>query len=225
MVDLVRLSLDTNGQVSGTINLWLGLVILLVVVLVVSVVPWGRRLLFRQEFEVDEVELGIGTGKVKLKPNNDDLQVAYKLWVELKTRKLGLLFDENHDVITEVYNSWYEFFKITRELVKSIPVSKIMDQPSTQALVGISIDVLNKAIRPHLTRWQARFRRWYQSQIADAANAALSPQELQRRFPEYAVLVDDLKRTNARLVAYARLLTKVINVDLDGRGESARSQP
>src|SRR5437762_14135670 len=66
--------------------------------------PWGKSY-----FELDETEVGIGAGKLKLKANYDDLQVAFKFWTELSTRKIGLPFDEENDVVVEVYDSWYEF--------------------------------------------------------------------------------------------------------------------
>jgi hypothetical protein len=177
----------------------------------ILVARWARDIAFRQQFEINEIELGVGSGKVKIKPNHDDLQIAYRLWVELKTRKLGLPFDEDHDVIADVYNSWYEFFKITRELIKAVPVAKIRSQRSTQVLVGISIDVLNKAIRPHLTRWQARYRHWIEVELRKQGGD-VPPQDFQKRYPEYGKLVSDLKATNARLVAYANLLAEIVQL-------------
>src|SRR3989337_144519 len=123
MTDLLRISIDLNGQVLMTVNGWLAVIPLVTLIALLG----GRNGIWRRrrEFEISEVELGIGQQKVKLKPSHDDLQIAYKLWVELRTRKLGLTFSEDYDVIAEIYDSWYEFFKITRELIKSIPVSRI----------------------------------------------------------------------------------------------------
>ncbi len=60
--------------------------------------------------EIDEAEIGIEPGKIKLRPNFTDRQVAYQIWVELSTRKIGLEIDLAHDVISEVYDSWHKFF-------------------------------------------------------------------------------------------------------------------
>jgi hypothetical protein len=214
-MDLIRITVNDSGQLSGILDLWVLLALGTVIFAVAKLVPMFRNKLGRQEFEVSEVELGIGTGKLKLKPNNDDLQIAYKLWVELRTRKLGLQFEEENDVIVEVYNSWYEFFRITRELIKSIPVTKVAGQVDTQRLVSISIGVLNKAIRPHLTKWQSRFRRWYETEIQKPEHIGKAPQDVQRLFPEYSELVVELKKTNSGIVAYARLLGEIIHVNLD----------
>jgi hypothetical protein len=215
MTDLLRISIDSSGQLLVTLNGWVAAIVL---VAIIAVVAWWKGIWRRRpEFEISEVELGIGQQKVKLKPSHDDLQVAYKLWVELRTRKLGLPFSEDYDVIADVYNSWYEFFKITRELIKSIPASRIARDANTRELVSISVAVLNHGIRPHLTKWQARFRRWYEAQIRDPSNVSASPQELQRNFPQYPALVTELKETNARLVAYAGILASMVASDIDKR--------
>lgn len=212
MVDLFRLSVSDSGSLTVTANLWIALGVAVAIGLAAFLFRWVRDLFFRQRFEIDEVEIGVGSNKVRIKPNHEDLQIAYRLWVELKTRKLGLLFEEDHDVIVDVYNSWYDFFRITRELIKSLPVAKIRGQESTQMLVGISIDVLNKSIRPHLTKWQARYRHWLEVELRKEVNQEVPPQELQTRFPEYEALVAELKRTNAQLVAYSRILAEILEL-------------
>ena len=169
---------------------------------------WRRR---APEFELDEAELGIGNHKIKFRPNYEDLQVAFRLWTELRTRKIGLPIDEEHDVIVEVYDSWYEFFRIARELIKTIPVTKFRRSESTQQLVAISVDVLNRGLRPDLTRWQARFRRWWRYAGEDPANRELSPQEMQRQFPEYSALLKDMRDVNVRMLAYAKALERMVN--------------
>ena len=78
-----------------------------------------------KSYEINEAAIGIGSNRVTIKPNYQDMQIAYELWVELSTRKIGLPIDLDNDVIEEIYDSWYEFFKLTRELVKCIPISKI----------------------------------------------------------------------------------------------------
>jgi len=222
MNDLFRLSIGDNGSVAVVANIWFALAIAGVLAASVFLFRWVRDTLFRQDFEIDEIEIGTGSGKVKIKPNHEDLQIAYRLWVELRTRKLGLPFEEDHDVITEVYSSWYEFFRITRELIKAVPISKVRRQESTQLLVKISIDVLNKAIRPHLTKWQARYRHWIEMELRRQGGNDVPPQELQKRFPEYKQLVSELKNTNAQLVAYAKILAEILQLDPKA---NARTKP
>lgn len=214
MVDLLRVSVNGDGAVSLAANIYAVAIALAVIAIIAFVIPWLRDAVYRQEYEVNEVEIGVGAGRVKIKPNHDDLQIAYRLWVELKTRKLGLPFEEDHDVIVDVYNSWYDFFRITRELIKSVPIAKIRGHKSTQELIGISIDVLNKAIRPHLTKWHARYRHWLELELRKQTSD-VPPQELQKRFPNYGELVSELKATNTQLVAYARMLATILELSPD----------
>lgn len=174
----------------------------------------GIRYLVRNKsfgnFEIDETEIGIGNHKIKIKPNYDDLQIAFRLWTELSTRKIGLPIDEDNDVIVEIYNSWYEFFKITREMVSTIPVSKLRKNKSTRKIVEISIKILNNELRPHLTKWQAKFRRWYNWKLEDNSSTNLTPQEIQKEYPEYASLLEEMKKVNSHLVSYKTNLEKLV---------------
>lgn len=157
-----------------------------------------------------EVQLG-GIGTVKIRPSYDDIQVAHKAWVELVTRKAALLFDKDHDVISEVYNSWYALFQEMRSLTKTIPAEKVRGSKDTQELVRLLVDALNKGLRPHLTQWQARFRHWYEDALKKSAEK--SPQEIQRDFPQYQELVDDLIKVNKQLVEYAEVIRRIAHGD------------
>jgi len=170
---------------------------------------WGGGLSLRS-FEIDEAEIGLGNQKLKLKPNLVDKQIAYKIWVELSTRKIGLPIDLEHDVVTEVYDSWYTFFAVTRELIKEVPVA-MFRREDTAKIIGLSIDILNEGIRPHLTTWQAKYRRWYDAQLIEDQNKSLSPQEIQVKYPEYERLKGDLMKVNASLIRYREVMRRLIS--------------
>lgn len=183
------------------------------VILVVSFVAltWlVLRLYYRRklsDFEIDSAELGLGDHKVSFKPNDTDRQIAYSIWVELSTRKIGLPIDAEDDVIAEIYDSWYAFFAVTRELIKGIPVSKVRGT-STSKIIDLSVEVLNEGLRPHLTKWQARFRHWYERQMENKSDA--EPQELQKNFPAYDELVEDMMAVNKRLILYRKKMNELV---------------
>lgn len=207
-ISLLNAGIDTaKPEFFIHVNAWAtgGIIALLLIAVLVRGRLWKRY----KQLEIDEAEIGVGSGKVKLKPNLADRQVAYQIWVELSTRKLGLPIDLDHDVISETYDSWYNFFGVTRELVKSVPVSRVSDQ-STQAIINMSIEVLNEGLRPHLTKWQARYRHWYERKLADTSNPAPEPQLLQKDFPAYAELSADLLAVNAKLTAYRRAMRSMV---------------
>ena len=148
--------------------------------------------------------MGIGDSSIKLIYNKKDQEIAYKLWVELSTRKIGLPFEREYDVIAEVYDSWYEFFKIARELIKEVPASRL---PYSNDLIELTEKVLNNGLRPHLTIWQAKYRKWYVDELANETKD--SPQEIQQKYPYYDDLVEDLIATNKRMIEYKKLMKKI----------------
>ncbi|MEI6847614.1 MAG: hypothetical protein WCK32_06210 [Chlorobiaceae bacterium] len=209
MQQLIELSINESGALQLIVSnlLIAGLV---GISLIIILVRWFYVHKLRTTFEINEAEIGIGSGKIKFRPNREDLQIAYQLWVELKTRKLGIKVDENNDVIHEVYNSWYEFFGITRQLVKSIPAIKVRSSEDTRALVVLAMKVLNQGLRPHLTTWQAKYRRWYDQESQNDANKQLPPQVIQKNYKEYSSLIAEMQRVNLMLVKYAELLESMI---------------
>ena len=206
-MDLIKLIVDGTGF-QFYVNKWLIAALLLGLVVALLYLRYSSRLSGKW-LEINEAEIGIGNQKIKIKPNYEDIQIAYKLWVELSTRKIGLPIDFEHDVIIEIYKSWYDFFRLTRELIKNIPVTKIRKGESTISLVDVAIDVLNEGLRPHLTLWQARFTRWYQNESQKSENASMTPQQLQKNFPKYDELIRDMEYVNINLMKYRETLRKI----------------
>ncbi len=168
---------------------------------------WWRRRALHAHWEPVEVKVPFGGIDVKIVPNYEVLKIAHQAWTELITRKAGLKFDENDDVIVEVYDSWYKLFGEIRTMIRTIPAHKLRESEDAQKLVEILLASLNEGLRPHLTRWQARFRRWYTAALAQHSD--LSPQEVQRLYPQYQALVDDLKKVNDEMVKFAEQLQAI----------------
>jgi hypothetical protein len=154
-----------------------------------------------RSFEIDQAEIGVGNNKFRFKPNLADRQVAYAIWVELSTRKIGLEIDFEHDVLAEIYDSWYNYFTVTRDLIKGIPVAQVK-RDSTQTIIKLSIEVLNQGLRPHLTKW----KKYDQGGGAEV----LDPQQIQRRFPRYDELKADMERVNRGLIRYRSKMRELV---------------
>lgn len=207
--NLIELTLDNslNFQFHADSLVVGGIGILILAIFVVKFYRLPRR--FWRTFEINEAEFGLGDQKIKLSPNVTDQQIAYKIWVELSTRKIGISIDTANDVISEVYDSWFNFFSVTRELIKDVPVQKFR-RKDTEQIIRLSIEVLNQGIRPHLTQWQARFRRWYENQLKMNANADVHPQDIQKKFPQFEELERDLLDVNQRLINYRQKMYEII---------------
>ena len=209
-MNIIEISIEDIWTVKVTFNLLLIILTIILVIFLDKIWKWLKnKTKSLNEITIDEIELGIGSNsKVKLKYDSRDRQIAYKLWVELSTRKIGLEFEKGYDVISEVYDSWYEFFKIARELLKEIPVEKIQDDKET-SLVEISIQILNKCIRPHLTKWQAKYRKWYENELEKNKDKQISPQEIQKEYEYYDEMVDDILNVNKKIKEYSKILYSI----------------
>lgn len=204
--DIFSIVMSENFNVSIHVSPW---VLLIAAVVVVPILLW--RFGFFQsssKLELKSSQIGFGNGTLTYEVNDSDFQIAYSIWVELATRKLGIPIDLKNDVIVEVYDSWYSFFAVTRELIKTIPASKLKKN-DTKKIVSLLTDVLNEGIRPHLTTWQARFRHWYDVALRDESNNGKSPQEIQKQFPDYDTLSGDLQAVNKRITYYEEQLRKL----------------
>lgn len=161
-----------------------------------------------KKFKVVEMNISIANiGNISIEKNKDISRIAHKAWVEIMTRKVGLLFEEDKDVIVEVYNSWYSLFGIIRDLLKEIEPRK--KDKDLEKLENVLVKTLNYGLRPHLTKWQAKYRRWYNQEIEKDTNNELSPQEIQKKYKKYDELIGDLKETNKQMVQFAEELKKL----------------
>lgn len=87
---------------------WLAIVIILALIWILSfLMKKCLNHINKKCITVDEMSLGIGNSSVKFSYSKKDQEIAYKIWVELSTRKIGLPYDKKNDVIKEVYDSWY----------------------------------------------------------------------------------------------------------------------
>ena len=125
-----------------------------------------------------------------------DRIVAWKLYVQLATRKAALPLDEKYDVVSEVHDSLSALFGTARELLLELPPHEFERETGIAPLV---LRVMNDGLRPHLTQWQAHFKMWWAEAIKDTSYRGKSPQEVQQHYPHYGELVADLRRTNTEL--------------------------
>lgn len=187
------------------------LVIATIVIILLAFIIWRKFIARKFNLYEMEVEMsGSPKAKFKVQRNTDNLYIANRIYIELTTRKAAIPIDEENDVIEEVYNSWYKLFGIIRDEIKDLPGQYLKSHDPTIALLGLTTKILNEGLRPHLTLYQAKFRRWYEQEKAKPENANISPQELQKRYPEYENLINDMKKVNQTLIQYAGELYKLI---------------
>ncbi len=202
---LVSLVVGSDGSIVIALSLVATIAIVSAVFLfvVLKLVPRGAL----KDYRVEEVTLNVRGQQIKFIPNADDRLIAYKTWVEIKTRKLGVPFTDD-DVVSEVFDSWYEFFGVCRQLLKTFPIQKI-NHNGGQGIIDNLLSLLNDELRPHLNRWQAEYRKWFREELQKEASKGKSPQIIQQSFPDYDQMMSDLKSVNAEMISFANDLEKI----------------
>lgn len=214
ITDIIHVTFDNKKYAIGLqINLLLCVVIILVSIGVVWLLKViNKKSLVKTEMQPVELEIDFGGIKTKyhIERNYENVEIGHRLHVELITRKAALLIEGEYDIIEEVYDSWHILFQLTRDELKKIPGKLLQKNEGTAALEKLAIEILNKGLRPHLTEYQTKFRRWYGLALKDDANKEKSPQEIQRMYVDYEKLMDSMKKANVILREYAGELEKLI---------------
>jgi len=212
-INIIEFTFDKeNLSFFFSLNIW-GLIIFILLFLLIR---WIIKY-FKENRTIDkdiipvEIKYKIGGTEVKysIVRNYQNVEIAHKIYIELITRKAAIEIDENNDVIVEIYNSWYSLFQITREQLKSIDGKLLTDNNTSKDLVRLLTDILNKGLRPHLTQYQAEFRKWYKEKLTDSKNK--SPQQIQTEFDKYDALISSMKEVNHILIKYSIQLKRIID--------------
>jgi hypothetical protein len=153
------------------------------------------------------------TVECEIERNEENIFIAHRIYIELVTRKAAIEFDPEHDVVLEIYDSWYKLFGIVRDEIKSIPGRYLLYNRSTSELTRLTIEILNKGLRPHLTTYQATFRKWYMKESESNSNKSKTPIEIQSQFAKFDELVGDMKLVNRVLLEYADQLKNIFDQD------------
>ncbi len=196
LVSRINTAIDVIVAAASAQHFWYGVGVGVVISLIVLAFIVNRR--YRAKSMT--ISMPFGLGSIVYESSTEDRVLAWKMYVQLSTRKAALPFDDAHDVIAEVYSSLYELFAVTRELLSGMPLADV-ERP--KGVADVILRTLNDGLRPHLTRWNSPYRHWWDQQLADDANGKRTPQEIQNDYPQFKELVEDLKRTNTELTMFA----------------------
>jgi len=207
--EIIRLTFDSSQPSLTIVSDWIFVGIIFALIILILVLKRYLSKLFR--WQSMEVEIS-GTPKMtfKVERNHENLFIANRIYIELTTRKAAIPIDENNDSIEEIYDSWYVLFGIIRDEIKTVPGKYLIDHDPTKALIGLTRKILNDGLRPHLTEHQAKFRKWLENAKEEEVNKKLSPQDIQRQYPDFENLVKSMKEVNLILADYAKELDKLI---------------
>ena len=132
-----------------------------------------RSLMSRSESDLArlskvKVSLPFGLGEAEWTPENTERDAAWRLYVELVTRVAIQDIPENHGVMREALTSLNSLFGTTRAILKEAGPRVGAKTPSVG---GLAIRVLNRGLRPFLTKWHPMLQAWEAQRPADRSVA------------------------------------------------------
>jgi hypothetical protein len=132
--------------------------------------------------------------------NNDARQVAWKLYIETTTRVSTHPLLDADGFIREALTSLYGLFATTRDILKaSRPSVVISGEPTVEYL---AVTMLNRELRPFLSKWHPRLREYETSQ----------PAAREADWPENATCRRDLIEVQAHLREFALSFARLAGV-------------
>ncbi len=213
-IKLIELLFDhENFSFSLHFNIWVLIIVLalFLLILLITRIIKSRKDTLNSDIVPVKLKYKVGGAEVEyqITRSYQNIEIAHKIYIELITRKAAIEIEEEKDVIVEVYNSWYSLFQTTRNELKSIEGKLLVENNTSQEIVRLLTDILNEGLRPHLTEFQARFRKWYNEKLEKGDTR--SPQEIQSAFDDYDALMSSIKDVNKLLIQYANNLKIIIN--------------
>lgn len=151
------------------------------------------------------VSLPFGIGSVEWEVDQKQSRAAWSLYVELVTRIAVEPLKADEGLVREALNSLYSLFGTTREILKEAGSDV---GASHNSVGGIAIAVLNRGLRPFLTKWHPRLQVWEAKRPTD-----ISPAEYEQQWSEIRQLRSELEALRRDLNRYALALAEISGVE------------
>lgn len=151
------------------------------------------------------VSLPFGLGSAEWEADSTERDAAWSLYVELVTRISVEPLRKQEGILREGLNSLYSLFGTTREVLRNAGPGV---GASHDSVGGIAIAVLNRGLRPFLTKWHPSLQAW---EVQKPDDISLQEHELSwEREPE---LRRELEVLRQELNKYAQALAQIAGVE------------
>jgi len=145
-------------------------------------------------------------GEAEWNADPKERNAAWSLYVELVTRISVQALPANEGSLREVLTSLHSLFDSTRQILKAAGPDI---GASITSVGGIAIAVLNRGIRPFLSRWHPALSDWELRR-----DASLSPGEHERKWPELNHFRSELSKLRVDLESYSEGLATIAGVTI-----------
>jgi hypothetical protein len=145
-------------------------------------------------------------GEAEWKADATERRAAWSLYVELVTRVAVESLSTDDGVLSEALSSLHSLFDSTRQILREAGPDV---GASVTSVGGIAIAVLNRGIRPFLSRWHPQLSDW-----ESRRDPNISPGEHERRWPKHDLLRSELQILRGELNSYAEGLAVIAGVTI-----------
>ncbi|MEH2191664.1 MAG: hypothetical protein V7K98_03235 [Nostoc sp.] len=153
------------------------------------------------------VNLPFGIGGTEWEPDSTERKAAWSLYVELVTRIAIQPLDSEQDqgLLREALSSLHSLFGTTRQILKDAGPDI---GGSRESVGGIAIAVLNRGLRPVLSKWHPLLQAWEAQRSLD-----VSPKKHEQDWEKEAQFRSELELLREDLEQYAVALAVIAGVD------------
>lgn len=151
---------------------------------------------------------GLGSMSGTWEPDEQEQKAAWEMYVELITRTSIEPQAPDQGSLGEALSSLYTLFGTTREILRKYGPAVAQPKGGGKLSFGlIAVTVLNKVLRPLLTRWHPELVDYESRRPPE-----ISPIAYERAWPRAADLRSDLNQVRQSLRTYAGYLAEVADV-------------
>lgn len=176
----------------------------------------------KESIELKEVELALPLIGLSGKWVADRAQMnaAWSLYVELVTRIATQPLDADHALVREAMDSLRTVIFKTRTILRDAgPAVARPARPGALTFAAIAVDVVNRVLRPFLTKWHPALLAHEKT-----LPAGRGPLEHEKVWADRVAALNELEIVRKKLVAYASLLADAANVPEEGLPSDLRKR-
>jgi hypothetical protein len=151
------------------------------------------------------VNLPFGIGGAEWEADVTERKAAWSLYVELVTRITVQSLEADQGLLREALNSLHTMFAITRQILREAGPDVGI---SSASVGGIAIAVLNKGLRPFLSKWHPLLQSWEAQKPPTT-----SPKDREKEWSLEPEMRDDLLLLGKDLEQYANALAEIVGID------------
>lgn len=150
------------------------------------------------------VGLPFNLGQLEFQPDEVQQRAAWELYVEVTTRIAVEALDSDEGLLREALSSLYNIFGATREILRQAGPS-VAQGPNSFG--PMAIEVLNKGLRPFLTRWHPLLLTYEQKRQSE-----ITVRDHELAWEKGAELRQELAEVRVQMLVYTESLATIAGI-------------